>query len=160
MNRFKVGDNVIRLKGGATDIIDPEVGSVQTVFSIIGESGYIRLEGLGGTYSERYFDLCPKSRGLAPQPHRDLIIAWANGENIQVRDPDSAWKDSPFPGWRAAREYRIKPSIDEMAILSELNEIEGYLKKLSDQAEVIKNEVVDLSSRQKSLVTLLEGEKP
>lgn len=47
----------------------------------------------------------------APHKHRDVIIAWANGADLQVKQrPYDEWKDISFPGWDA-NEYRIKPKI-------------------------------------------------
>ena len=42
------------------------------------------------------------------QPHRDLIIAWANGAEIQV-ELDGEWVDTPTPSWSINADYRIKP---------------------------------------------------
>lgn len=42
--------------------------------------------------------------------HADLIIAWANGAQIQWQDPhDKIWCDIAHPGWGPYQEYRIKP---------------------------------------------------
>lgn len=43
--------------------------------------------------------------------HADLIIAWANGAQIQMRHASYAdynWEDC-IPGWSEQVEYRIKP---------------------------------------------------
>lgn len=52
---------------------------------------------------------------MKPHTHKDLIIAWANGAEIQeyVR-PISCncvfgWTDCPNPSWEAYNAYRIKP---------------------------------------------------
>jgi hypothetical protein len=45
-----------------------------------------------------------------PHPHKDLIIAWANGATIQYyHGPD--WRDvyQNAPTWCEAEEYRVKP---------------------------------------------------
>jgi hypothetical protein len=41
-------------------------------------------------------------------PHRDLIIAWANGAEIQ-QYTENRWKDCTYPVWDERVEYRIKP---------------------------------------------------
>lgn len=42
--------------------------------------------------------------------HYDLIIAWANGEDIQYRfDETEVWEDVNNPSWYEDCEYRIKP---------------------------------------------------
>lgn len=40
-------------------------------------------------------------------PHRDLIIAWANGAEIQ-QYTENRWKDCTYPVWDERVEYRIK----------------------------------------------------
>jgi len=50
-----------------------------------------------------------------PHVHKDLIIAWANGAEIQIEttsefDPDvPRWVDQSTPTWGKLRNYRIKP---------------------------------------------------
>ena len=45
-----------------------------------------------------------------PHKHRDLIIAWANGEIIESkRKIESNWTHRPHPTWDENVEYRIKP---------------------------------------------------
>jgi hypothetical protein len=45
-----------------------------------------------------------------PHKHRDLIIAWANGEKIQYYD--EGWEDCfEDPCWDEYTEYRIKPEV-------------------------------------------------
>ena len=44
-----------------------------------------------------------------PHKHRDLIIAWANGEQIQFKDDNGIWRDSTWPTWDNNYEYRVKP---------------------------------------------------
>jgi hypothetical protein len=43
--------------------------------------------------------------------HADLIHAWADGAQIQWRDPkdDEHWSDIKIPNWLEDCEYRIKP---------------------------------------------------
>ena len=43
--------------------------------------------------------------------HYDLILAWANGAEVQVKNP-GGWVDYPdgqTPAWLDSFEYRIKP---------------------------------------------------
>lgn len=44
-------------------------------------------------------------------PHKDLIIAWANGAKIQCKDKGDKWFDvsTNSPLWNDHLEYRIKP---------------------------------------------------
>ena len=42
--------------------------------------------------------------------HADVIHAWADGAEIQDREPGGNWFDSgPSPLWLEHKEYRIKP---------------------------------------------------
>ena len=42
--------------------------------------------------------------------HADVIIAWANGAEIERRDtPTKNWRPAPTPGWYEDCEYRVKP---------------------------------------------------
>jgi len=50
----------------------------------------------------------------APQKHKDLIIAWANGAEIEFRhkviSPVGGWSSVVgCPSWDAQTEYRLKP---------------------------------------------------
>jgi hypothetical protein len=43
--------------------------------------------------------------------HAVEIYAWADGAQIQMKDPDTgAWVDNPHPLWCLEHEYRIKPT--------------------------------------------------
>ena len=46
-----------------------------------------------------------------PHVHKDVIIAWANGAEIQVFQSEGLvrWIDCFKPTWREDLEYRIKP---------------------------------------------------
>ena len=41
--------------------------------------------------------------------HYDLILAWANGAEIQYKDPFNMWYYHENPIWLINEEYRIKP---------------------------------------------------
>ena len=47
--------------------------------------------------------------------HKDVIIAWANGEKIEYRDPDTSneWSPIKVPSWLNGIEYRVKPEPKE-----------------------------------------------
>ena len=45
-----------------------------------------------------------------PHPHKDLIIAWANGEKIEFFSVgEEAWLEIDSPNWLEDVQYRIKP---------------------------------------------------
>jgi len=41
--------------------------------------------------------------------HYDMIVAWAEGKQIQVKAFNLTWDDREKPLWCLNREYRIKP---------------------------------------------------
>jgi hypothetical protein len=41
--------------------------------------------------------------------HAELIKAWADGAQIQVKACNLVWEDREHPYWARDREYRIKP---------------------------------------------------
>jgi hypothetical protein len=43
--------------------------------------------------------------------HYDLIVAWANGAEIQSCLSDGTWVDEVSPCWLYAIEYRVKPKM-------------------------------------------------
>jgi hypothetical protein len=89
--------------------------------------------------------------------HRDLIIAWANGEEIQIKRCDSTWADITYPTWDFNVEYRIKPEVIRYRLalfdyqntewksiaITQVNELEriweltpNFVKWLTDWTEV------------------------
>lgn len=50
---------------------------------------------------------------MTPHKHAQLIKAWADGAQIEFRDPDShpaqIWKEISDPSWVDNLEYRVKP---------------------------------------------------
>ena len=46
---------------------------------------------------------------MARHKHADLIIAWANGAEIELLREDGTWLYAKYPSWIPEREYRIKP---------------------------------------------------
>lgn len=43
------------------------------------------------------------------RPHAELIKAWADGGEIQFKDPLGVWNDIKKPSWLEFFTYRIKP---------------------------------------------------
>ena len=42
--------------------------------------------------------------------HADVIIAWANGAEVECRgQPSRGWLTATNPGWNEEYEYRVKP---------------------------------------------------
>ena len=54
---------------------------------------------------------------MNPHKHAELIKAWADGADIQIKYPDTDWQDT-VPNWYLTKEnmnaeYRIKPQPKE-----------------------------------------------
>jgi hypothetical protein len=54
-------------------------------------------------------DCWKKGIAMKPHKHADLIKAWADGAEIQVKNHLNEWQDSFDPRWMTSIEYRIKP---------------------------------------------------
>ncbi len=61
--------------------------------------------------------------------HHDLIIAWANGAEIQYLNLIGIWKTTKSPRWFIDRNYRIKPK--------EPTELEKLIKEHKAMGETI-----------------------
>ena len=69
-----------------------------------------------------------------PHKHRDLIIEWADGAEIQVIY-DGKWVDQTHPDWENSLKYRVKPQKTEKdleieAIQKQIDELKERLEKL------------------------------
>ena len=101
MSRFKVGDEVIRTVDINRVLKVGSVGSVSEVHDDV-----LRLEGLGGWYSENNFEL----HNANHHEHHDVIIEWAKGAKVQVSAKSSlSWFDVGQPTWNTSQRYRVKP---------------------------------------------------
>ena len=118
---FKAGDLVRCIKVDAYSQI--KKGKVYSVLPG-GEGGGNVVRILNDScfdyfYESNLFELVTEKENAVttekkPHQHRDLIIAWANGEKVQIKvyDIDQSvenWQDEPFPEWDSEFEYRIKP---------------------------------------------------
>lgn len=46
--------------------------------------------------------------------HYDMIVAWANGEQIQFKNMRGKWETSISPSWSTGLEYRVKPKLSKL----------------------------------------------
>lgn len=70
--------------------------------------------------------------------HHDLIVAWAKGAEIQLKDPSRGWLDvSDPPGWYSKSTYRIKPTNPHK---EEIEGIEQEMRVLADRLSKLKGE--------------------
>ena len=72
-----------------------------------------------------------------PHKHRDLIIEWANGADIQVWT-DNYWLGVEIPKWYESRKYRVKPQKTERDI--EIESIQKQMDELKERLENLKGE--------------------
>lgn len=121
MEDIKVGDFVKVVEGGhGVAVIDLEYYQNCKVkaFSYKPSGAYIVLKG----GKEVALHAVEKVKDLKPHPHKDIIIAWANGEEIQFFcTPTNSWQDlTNNPGWIPRIKYRIKPSKEVLIRIEEL----------------------------------------
>lgn len=124
MCKFKVGDRVVRVGGFETH---PKIGAV-CVVSFTTPYGRIGLMGYDGrdTWDSNDFELAPDTSKR--RPHYDLIIAWANGAEIQWFNTEiGEWQDMKTLSWAEHHQYRIKPNPKDEALEA--------AKKAFEQAE-------------------------
>lgn len=72
-----------------------------------------------------------------PHKHRDLIIEWANGADIQIYILNE-WHDDENPCWGTCNDYRIKPQKSERDL--EIEAIQKQMDELKERIEKLKGE--------------------
>ena len=71
-----------------------------------------------------------------PHKHRDLIIAWANGAEIEWYSViASCWLYLKNPSWCETTQYRIKPTKSAKDI--EIEQIQAEMDKLKERLEKV-----------------------
>ena len=81
-------------------------GKLQNEVTSISDCGqYLRVNGNASGQDVNYFKVVDTSK---PQKHRDLIIAWANGAEMEYMNDAGKWSSSTHPTWSIYRSYRIK----------------------------------------------------
>ena len=126
MTNFKVGDLVRKEDGKPFSN-----GELVLTVSMVEESGTIWFTETDSCLPCRFLTLS----NVYPNPphkHRDLIIEWANGADIQVMY-HGKWMDQTDPDWEDSWEYRIKPQKSEHDI-----EIENIQKQINELKNVLK----------------------
>ena len=66
-----------------------------------------------------------------PRKHKDAIIAWANGADIEIQDKIGEWHDIKDPTWYERGAYRIKPTKTPLEL--KIEKCEAELAKLKGQ---------------------------
>lgn len=131
MSKFKVGDKVVRVQENSLLV----TGSVYTVQSLT-STDWVRLVGVvGHSFNPDNFELVEDTSKR--RPHYDLIIAWANGAEVECKYyPTNDWTSVNNPSWLGHFEYRIKPTNPEKEKLEQL--ISDMDKQLTDAKNRLK----------------------
>jgi hypothetical protein len=97
----------------------------------------VRLRGHGlFTFTARNFRLVPKEK--TPHPHRDKIIKWAEGAEVEALSSKGEWIQCPHPTWCPTKEYRIKPSRQEMQVEAEIKRHKGEIEWLMSELKKLR----------------------
>ena len=105
--QFKVGDRV-KLKSGSTFPNGEYTWEIREIRSVV-----VYFEGGTSCHINQLELVYPNP----PHKHRDLIIEWANGADIQIWSAvESKWLDNQPPHWYEVRRYRVKPKKSERDI--------------------------------------------
>lgn len=133
MSKFKVGDIIVRTRCG---VRFAPLGFVTTVLDT---NRYLGKDGTPFLLNESYWELVNPQYPNPPQKHRDLIIAWANGADIQVKGRVSKkWEDTKYPAFYPNVEYRIKTSLSEKDL--KIQEIESQIEELKKKVGELRDQ--------------------
>ena len=89
------------------------------------------------TYKDMLSLLGAKEEQLVPHIHQKEIIAWANGEDIEVESPflEDNWVLAKNPLWSKGSQYRVKEGLSSTQILIAEKEKELSSLKYQDAVE-------------------------
>lgn len=143
MSKFKVGDDVVCAAAGGNAWIT-QGKSYQVLDAGCDFIAIYNDFGQRFMYPETLFDLdTPKVSYPTPNPphkYKDLIIAWANGAEIEFSSNhyDNWAKVGDSPAWNKDYQYRIKPSKSEKQLLKE--ELQAKAQELLDKIKELEDE--------------------
>ena len=72
--------------------------------------------------------------------HADVIIAWAEGAEVEYRNlPGATWVSASTPGWYENYEYRVKPPAKKcrVALLKDNSESYALSVNSQDYADIV-----------------------
>ena len=72
-------------------------------------------------------------RKQKPHVHQKEIIAWANGDAIEI-SMDAKWLPSSHPTWLSIYKYRVKPKLTPTQL--RIKELKEEIKKYEEQDAV------------------------
>ena len=92
------------------------------------------LKAFGGYIGEASFSPVSKKR-----EHYDLIVAWAEGAEIQVYSSIAkAYVDVEYPRWKPTSEYRLKPNAEDLAKEVEIQKLESEIAIMQERLKNLK----------------------
>ncbi len=113
---------------------------------------YIELSLFSGSNPE--FKLIVEDEPVYPNPpqkHKDVIIEWAKGAEIEYRYRSDEWCSTRTPTWRLDLQYRVKPQTSDKETY--IKELEAELLGARAALEKVKKEFKQYHT---SVVKLLE----
>tara|TARA_R110002126_G_scaffold192495_9_gene340685 strand:- start:1707 stop:2105 length:399 start_codon:yes stop_codon:yes gene_type:complete len=131
MSEFKVGDMLVRVDN---DISHSPVGWCVELKEV---GFYIDKYGRRTVLVDSLWKLVAPKAKQDPNPphvHSDLIIAWANGTDIEIQDKIGKWHDIEEPTWYENGIYRAKSTKPTKTPLQlKIEKCEAKLAKLKGQ---------------------------
>jgi hypothetical protein len=118
-------------------MFDFKIGETLVGFTRHGSAGTFREDMCDEiiTYKEMLSLLGAKEEELVPHVHQKEIIAWANGEEIQVQGQGGGdWYPANPPEWLLNQQYRVKPKLTPTQL--RIKEIVAELHELHKQDAV------------------------
>jgi hypothetical protein len=92
-----------------------------------------------------------------PHRHAEIIKAWADGADLQVRGSDGQWDDVVWPGWGNNLEYRIKPEAPTLRLPAEaVEKIASYYCLLPATVEAVSARVLRDAAELQVVVPMAE----
>jgi len=84
-----------------------------------------------------------QKQSKARHKHADMIIAWANGAEIEVNDAGDDWYTARYPTWVNHLNYRIKPEPVKTTRYLEVTDSYAYSGAIKLSNSNVKAEFID-----------------
>jgi len=134
MSKFNVGD-LVKRTGNTLPQLRVLIGELYTVTGNVTDG--IELKEVKGIYDSDNFTLVTYLN--KPHVHKDLIIAWANGAEIEYlcNSHNNWYLCDPKPAWNPTSTYRIKPQKSDKEI--QLEKLEQKARELADEIKALRS---------------------
>jgi hypothetical protein len=136
MSKFKDGDVVVRVDGEFFGS-----GCHEAIVSYESYAENYVLQGEDGVFSGWFLEAheleAQPTYPNPPQKHREVIIAWANGADIEYKHSAFAnWDRAATPVWSSHVKYRVKPTKTPQEL--KLEQLEKQAKELQKTIQELK----------------------